>query len=810
MFKNHIKIAWRSLKKQPFFTFLNTFGLAIGMAGGLLISLYIYDELSYDKMFADANRIYRIDTDIKFGGAEIKASEAAAPMAETMQRDFSQVEATTRFRDRGSLLLRKIGTEANTKEQRVTFADSTFLDFFGIDLLVGDSNTALTQPNTLVLTKTAAEKHFGVKNALGQSMLLNNTDTYTVTGVIEDLPNNSFLRDHSVFMAMSGYADSRGNNWGSTNYYTFIKLIPSVSALDFQEPLQSMFDKYMFPWAQEYFPGMTKEAFIASGNYLEYYTMPLTDIHLKSNRQSEMSANSSIQNVYILSFIGLFLIVLACVNFMNLSTAYSLKRAKEVGVRKTLGSNKAELVRQFLTESGLISFISLLVAFLITLVVLPFFNDLSGKSVAIPFANPFFWGLLLQFTVILALFSGSYPAFFMSQFKPVKTLKGGGQTSVGGGNIRNGLVIFQFAISVFLIVSTLVVFQQLDFIQSKDLGFTKNQIVLIDDIFAVGDQVQSFKDEVLAMGEVESATVSYFFPTPSSRSNSSFFKESSRNQEDAIQMQAWSVDHDYLSTLDIELVAGRDFNKEFPTDSTAMIINEATLKVLGVNAQDALGMRISQDIDLETPQFFKIIGVAKNFHYESLRENIGSLALFLNPSSGMMAVKLKAGNFTNSLSAIEEVWNNFAPGQPFDYRFMDDSFNTTYESEQRLSKIFIIFTILSIFIACLGLFGLAAFNAQKRTKEIGVRKVMGATVGQISYRLTVDFLKLVGVAIFISLPIGWYVMNKWLEDFSYRIEIGWWVFVLAAFLGVVVAILTVSYQSIKAAIVNPVKSLRSE
>lgn len=810
MFKNHLKTAWRSLKKQPFFTFLNTFGLAIGMAGGLLISLYIYDELSYDKMFADADRIHRIDTDIKFGGAEIPASEAAAPMAAAMQRDFSQVESTTRFRDRGSLLLRKSGTESNTKEQRVTFADSTFFEFFGIDLLVGDKKTALTQPSTLVMTKTAAEKHFGVKSALGQRLLLNNKDTYTVTGVVDDLPKNSFLRDHSVFMAMAGYEDSQENNWGSSNYFTFIKLIPSVNAIDFQEPLQGIFDKYMFPWAQEYFPGITKESFIASGNYVKYHTMPLTDIHLRSNRQSEMSANSSMQNVYILSFIGLFLIVLACVNFMNLSTAYSLKRAKEVGVRKTLGSNKGELVRQFLTESGLISFISLLIALLVTLVALPFFNELSGKSVSIPFTNPIFLGVLFVATIVLGLFSGSYPAFFMSRFMPVKTLKGGGQSSVGGGKIRNALVIFQFAISVFLIVSTLVVFQQLDFIQSKDLGFTKNQVVLVDDIFAVGNQVNSFKEEVLALSEVENATGSYFFPTPSSRSNGSFFREGALNQESAIQMQTWNVDHDYLGTLDMELVTGRNFDRLFAMDSTAAIINEAMLPILGVEREDALGMRITEDIELEEKVFYTIVGVVKNFHYESLRENIGALGLFLDQPSGMMAIKLNAGNFSNTISNIAGIWNKFAPGQPFNYRFMDDSFNTSYEAEQRLSKIFIIFTILSIFIACLGLFGLAAFNAQKRTKEIGIRKVMGATVSQISYRLTVDFLKLVGVAILISLPIGWYAMNIWLEDFSYRIEIGWWVFVLAAFLGIAVAVITVSYQSIKAAIVNPVKSLRTE
>ncbi|MFD2100102.1 ABC transporter permease [Flagellimonas iocasae] len=810
MFKNNIKIAWRSLKKQPFFTFLNTFGLAIGIAAGILIALFIYDELSYDKMFTDADRIYRIDSDIKFGGAEMRSAEAAAPMAAAMQTDFPQVESTVRFRDRGSLLLRRTGTEANTKELRVTFADSTLFDFFGIDLLVGDKKTALKEPNTMVLTKTAAEKHFGVQNALGQSMLLNNTDTYTVTGVIDDLPKNSFLREHSVFMAMSGYAPSHEMNWGSSNYYTFIKLIPSAHIEELKEPLNGMVDKYLFPWAQQYFPGMTKESFIASGNYVNFFAKPLTDIHLYSHRDSEMSANSSIQNVYILSFIGLFLIVLASVNFMNLSTAQSLKRAKEVGVRKTLGSKKLDLIRQFLIESGLISFISLLVALLITILVLPLFNDLAGKSISIPYSSPFFWGILALATLLLGLFSGSYPAFFLSRFVPVKTLKGDTQGDAGGGSIRNALVVFQFAISVFLIVGTIVVYQQLQFIQNKDLGFTKDQIVLVDDVFAVGDQTQALKDEIMSLSQVESTTLSYFFPTPSSRSNSSFFPEGSRNQEDALQMQTWYVDKDYIPTMNMELIAGRNFNSDFATDTTAVIVNEATLKVLGVGPEEALGMRVSQDVEMENPVFNTIIGVVKNFHYESLRENIGSLGLFFSGTSGMLAVKMNAGDFSSTLASIEGIWNKFAPGQPFSYRFMDDSFNTTYEAEQRLGKIFMVFSILSILIACLGLFGLAAFNAQKRTKEIGVRKVLGATVGQITYRLTTDFLKMVGIAILISIPVGWYAMNKWLEDFSYRIEIGWWVFGLAALLAVGVAILTVGYQSIKAAVVNPVKSLRTE
>ncbi len=810
MFKNYIKIAWRSLKKQPFFTFLNTFGLAIGMAGGLLISLYIYDELSFDKMFADADRIYRIDADIKFGGAEIEASQTSAPMAGTLLRDFPQVESTVRFRDQGSMLLKKSGTEANTKELRATFADSTFFDFFGIDLLVGDVKTALTQPNTLVLTRTAAEKHFGVQNALGQSLLLNNTDTYTVTGVIEDLPKNSFLRDHSVFLAMAGLADSRENLWGNTNYYTFIKLIPRAKGEEFQAPLESILEKYLLPWAQQVFPGITAESFAASGNYYRYHTMPLTDIHLYSNRQSEMSGNSSIQNVYILSFIALFLMVLASVNFMNLSTAHSLKRAKEVGIRKTLGSNKLDLVRQFLIESGLIAFISLLLALIIAIVVLPFFNELSGKSISIPYENPFFWLILLLATLLLGLFSGSYPAFFMSRFMPVKTLKGGGQKDVGGGGIRNALVVFQFAISVFLIIATLVVFQQLNYIQGKDLGFSKEQVILIEDTFAAGKQVDTFKEEVVKLGPVQSATLSSFLPTPSARSNTSFFKEGSREQENAIQMQIWNVDKEYVPTLNMELVAGRNFDERFSTDSTAVIINEAALPVLGMEAKEALGMRISQDIDVEESEFYTIIGVVRNFHYESLREDIGALCLLMNRSTGNMAIKLNAGDFSSAIASIEGIWEKLAPGQPFSYRFMDDSFNTVYEAEQRLGKIFMVFSILSILIACLGLFGLAAFNAQKRTKEIGIRKVLGASVSQITYRLTTDFLKMVGIAILISLPIGWFAMNKWLEDFSYRIDIPWWVFGLAALLAIGIAIITVSYQSIKAAVVNPIKSLRTE
>ena len=810
MLKNHIKIAWRSLKRQPFFAFLNIFGLAIGMAGVILISLYIHNELSYDKMFADAERIHRINADIKFGGDENISAETSAPMAAVLENDFSQVEMASRIRNLGSVLVRKSTANNNTKETNSAFADASFFDMFGLDLLIGDTKTALKEPNTLILTRTAAEKHFGVNNAVGQEMLIDNTDTYVVTGVIDDLPKNSLFRNHSVFMAMSGYEDAQQSEWGSHNYFTFIKLIPSASIEDFQAPLQEIVGDHLIPWVQKIYPGITEENFRATGNYVNYYSIPLTDIHLYSEAQIELSANGSIQNIYILSFIGIFLILLASVNFMNLSTAHSLKRAKEVGIRKTLGSNKSGLISQFLTESGLISFISLLVSILMAIVAMPFFNELAGTEISIPFFNPFFWLVLFLTTIVLSLFSGWYPAFFMSRFIPVKVLKGLGKSNVGGSNIRNSLVIFQFAISVFLIVGTLVVFNQLDYIQSKALGFSKDQILIVQDFYGSGTKGDAIKQEVKKIAQVKSASISSFLPTPSSRSDYTYYREGFNNQEDAVNMQRWLVDYDYLETLDIKLKAGRDFSKERMTDSTAIIINETAVSLMGVKTEEAIGLRISSDLGDENGEYFTIIGVIDNFHFETLRNDIGALSLRLGTSRGNMAVKLSGKDFSAAVTAIEEVWKKNIPEQPLVYSFMEESFNVTYEAEQRLGHIFMVFTILSLFIACLGLFGLAAFNAQKRTKEIGVRKVLGASVGQISYRLTLDFLKLVGIAILISLPIGWYAMNKWLQDFSYRIEINWWVLALAGLIAITIAIITVSYQSVKAAIVNPVKSLRSE
>jgi putative ABC transport system permease protein len=815
---DYLKIAWRGLKKQPFFTFLNIFGLAIGMAGFLLISLFIYDELTFDKMFSDSDRIYRIDIELKNAG-EINKYAAIAPLlAPTLANDYPQIEMVTRFKLTSSKLLRKTNTELNVKEDHVVGVDSTFFKMFGLDLLIGNTKTALTAPNTLILTKTAAEKHFLINEALGQTLLLDNKDIYTVTGVIDDMPKNSFLRNHTVFIAMASYDDADDPSWANWTFPSFIKLLPSANINSLETRLSSVFETYMIPWIRTFSPGYNIEDVRKSrkktGNYMKWSSVALTDIHLYSiDIEDELSPNSDIQNVHILSFIGLFLVLLACVNFMNLSTAHSLKRAKEVGIRKTLGSHRIGLIWQFLTEAGLISFLSLLVAIILAIIVMPFFNELANKAIVIPFGNPIFWILLFSITALLGLFSGSYPAFFMSNFAPARVLKGGGQNSIDGGNIRNFLVVFQFAISVFLIVYTLVVFQQLQFIQNKDLSYQKDQVLIIDDVDAVRNQKATFKQEVQQLAQVARVSLSSFLPTPSARSSITFFRKG--DQENGLIFGNWKVDYDYISTLNMEILSGRDFDNQISTDSSAIILNESAVAMLGVKPEEALGRRLTNDFKLklkddEKINYYTVIGVVKNFHFESFRNNIDATSLSLGSNSNKMIVKLESGNFSNSIASIEKIWKNRAPGQPFNYYFMDDSFNTTYESEQRLGNIFITFTILSIFIACVGLFGLAAFNAERRYKEIGMRKVLGASVFQITYKLSVDFLKLVGIAILISLPLAWYVMDKWLQDFSYRIEIGWGVFVLAAFLAIIISILTVSFQSIKAALANPIKSLKTE
>ena len=809
MLRNYLKIAWRNLRKQKFYTFLNVFGLSLGLASCLLITLYVVDELSYDKSFTNAGRIYRVNSDIRFGGADMKLAVAPDPMAFTMLKDYPQLEAATRLREDGSYLVRRTGTTENMQEAQVAFADSTFFKVFQIPIVAGDSKRILTEPNTLVLSERDAVKYFGKENPIGKTLLLDNNQTYTVTGVMGNIPSHSHLSSLNMLLSMSTNRYSRDGNWGSHNFVTYLLLREGVDAATFEKNFDTVIEKYTGKWVQATM-NASLDDLRKSGSYIRYSLMPLTDIHLHSNRQAEIAGNSNIQYVYIFGVVAIFLLAIACVNFMNLATARSSNRAKEVGVRKALGSERSSLINQFLTEAIMLSFLSLSLAVLLAIIALPLFNNLASKEIAFPYQSIIFWVTAIVTAVVVGVMAGSYPAFFLSSFQPLKVLKGSMEVEGKGGYLRNSLVVFQFMISVMLIIGTGVIYNQLNYIQTKQLGYSKDHILIVKNAYALDKKSRAFKEQVAAIPNVESSTMTSFLPTPSSRSDNSLFPEGQMQQDKGVSMQRWTVDYDFMKTLNLEMKTGRAFQEDFPSDSSGIIINETAAKILGFD--NPIGKKI---FNLDDPygnerETYTILGVVKNFHFESLRQNIGALSLVLRPSYGLVAIKLKGGDYKQTISQIESIWKKMAPGQPFAYEFMDADFDKQYRSEERVGQIFITFAVISIIIGCLGLFGLSAYTAERRTKEIGVRKVLGASVGSIVGLLSKEFIKLVLIAIVLGSPIAWYAMNTWLQDFAYHIEISWWMFAVAGVLAIVIALLTVSFQSVKAALMNPVKSLKSE
>lgn len=810
MLKNYLKIAWRNLRKHKFYSFLNIFGLSLGLASCLLITLYVVDELSFDRAFANADRIYRVNADIRFGGADMSLAVAPDPLAFTLKKDYPQVEQVVRMRENGSQLVRQAGSTENLKEDHVFFVDSTFFKVFSLPLLQGDKNTALRNPQTVVISETAARKYFGDSNPIGKALVIDNHVTYTVTGVMQDIPAQSHMRDVNMMLSMSSTEESRENAWGSHNFNTYLLLRQGVDAKQFEQNFETVLQKYTSKWIKS-FMGSSLDEVRKSGNYLVYTLMPLGDIHLRSDRTAEINANGNVQYVYIFALVALFLLAIACVNFMNLATARSANRAKEVGVRKALGSERSALISQFLTESVMLSFFSLTLAILIAYLALPLFNNLATKQIQFPMTNVWFWSILLLTGATVGILAGSYPAFFLSAFKPLKVLKNTIELEgSASGLLRNGLVVFQFVISVMLIVGTGVIYRQLNYIQTKKLGFNKDQMLIVNDAYALNNQVKAFKEQVLQIPNVESATVTSFLPTPSARTDHTFFPVGQMRQDKGINMQKWAVDYDFVKTMNLQIASGRAFEEDFPSDSTGIVINEAAAKVLGY--PNPIGQKIFgyEDSRLTKRVDYTIIGVVKNFHFESLRKNIGALSLILYKSSGSVVFRMKGGDTPQTVAQVESLWKKMAPGQPFNYRFMDQDFDNVYRSEQRVGQIFITFAAISIIIGCLGLFGLSAYTAERRTKEIGVRKVLGASVANIVALLSREFIKLIVIAIAIGTPIAWFGMNHWLSDFAYHVDLAWWMFAAAGLLAIFIALLTVSFQSVKAALMNPVKSLKSE
>lgn len=805
MWKNHLKIAWRNLKKGKLYTSINIFGLSLGLLAFLFILLYVQDELSYDKYSPYSDRIYRIDFHGRLGDQEISSAQNAAPLCPTLQKDYPEVEAFVRFRSRGSYLVKY--ANKNFKEEKLSFVDSTFFTVFGIPLIEGKASDVLRAPNSIVITQAMAEKYFGIENPIGKPLVLDNKESYQVTGIMEEIPHNSHFR-YDFLMSMSSLEESRTEQWGSFNFNCYLLLKKGTDLNAFESKTQQVLANYFGKEVEKYI-GVTWDEFLAAGNYGKYALTPLTKIHLYSDLEDELEANSDIAYVWIFSIIGLFILVIACINFMNLSTARASTRAKEVGVRKVVGAARASLIQQFLSESMLLSLLSGTTAFVGVWLLLPYFNDLSGKELpAFLSGNGTFVFAAIGISVLVGLAAGSYPAIFLSAYEPIKVLKGHIERGQTKSLLRSGLIVFQFLITTALIIGAFVVYRQLNYVQTKKLGFNKEQVLILNDAYALGDNVQPFKDRIRQHPNVKNATVTGFLPVPSSRNSSSYFKGTSPAQENTILLNNWYVDHDYIETFGMEMLDGRGFSLDFPSDSMAVIINEKAAEFW--TGENPIGKVISETGDGEELVPYKIIGVIKNFHYESLRHRIEPMALFLGNSRGALSMRLETDDVNSFISFLQSNWEEMAPGQPFAYNFLDERFDRMYRSEQRIGKIIGTFTVLAIFIACIGLFGLASFTAQQRTKEIGIRKVLGASLGGLVGLLTKDFLILVFIALLLAIPLAWIGMRQWLNNFAYSTSLDWWIFAIAGIGAIFIAFLTLSFQSIRSALANPVDSLRSE
>ncbi|PWK77369.1 putative ABC transport system permease protein [Mucilaginibacter oryzae] len=807
MFKNYLKTAYRTLKKNVGFTAINIFGLALGLATCMLIVFYVVDELSYDKYNTRADRIYRANMQIRFGGIDQNYASSPAPLAGVFKKDYPEVESSCRLLQRGGYNVKK-GNQT-IHEDKMVFADPTLFDVFTLPVIVGDPGHALVEPNTVVITETIAKRYFNTVQAVGKTFTFDDKLLYKVTGVIKDLPRQSHFH-FDFFLSMASKDESRENAWLSNNFNTYVLLKPGADVKQFEAKLPELMRRNAGPQLQDVLH-LNFDAFESAGNRYRLSLVPLLDIHLKSNLMSELDHNGNIQYVYIFGAVAVFILLIACVNFMNLSTARSANRAREVGVRKVLGSARKYLIAQFLSESIMVTFVATVIAVAAAYLLLPVFNNISGKNIGLNAAS-LVWLVpcLLVTVLVIGFLAGSYPAFFLSGFQPIEVLKGKLSAGFKGGMLRSSLVVFQFFISIVLIIGTLVIYNQLKYIQNKDLGYNRSQVLVVHGVYNLGEQTRVFKEEVKQLPGVAGVTMTGFLPTSDYRNSSSVFQERALDPKKAVLAQTWTVDDKYLPTLDIKLVKGRNFSDQMPTDSAAMIVNETAARLMGVKDPLNKPMYLPMDNMAKTFKEYHIIGVIKDFNFASLRNNISPVILMYGQDNGSLSVKMHTANITGLMAQIKDKWKSIQPGKEFSYSFMDDDFDASYRAEQRMGTIFIIFTTLTIVIACLGLFGLAAYAAEQRTKEIGIRKVLGANVANIVGMLSKDFIRLVLIAIIIAIPFAWFFMHQWLQGFAYRQNIQWWVIVLSAVAALLIAFVTISFQSIKAALANPVRSLKNE
>lgn len=814
MLRNYLKIAWRNLLKNKTMFGINVLGLSIGIATCLTISLFVFDELSYDKFNEKADDIVRVVLQAKMGDELINEAAVMAPVAATFKQELAEVKNATRIYKLTDAANVKFG-ENKVRKGKMVFADPSLFDVFSINMLKGDAKTALKKPKSVVLTQEQAKTYFGSQDPINKTLEIKDigiwaengyndmAGLYTVTGIIEKLPSNSHFH-FDLLISMSSNPMAKSQSWMQGQYHTYLLLNKDTDLKLLQNKINSISEKFIGPQIQTTM-GQSMAEFKAKGNNVGLVLQPLTNIHLHSNLRGDLEAGGDFKTVTIFGAVALFMLLIACINFMNLSTASASKRVKEIGMRKVLGSEKSQLIFQFLSEAFISTVFAMVVGILMFLAAMPFFNQLADKNIQVTeLLQPTYLLAIVILTLAISLFSGAYPAFFMSSFKPLHALKNR-FTSGSSKGVRNSLVVFQFAISATLIIGTLVVTQQMQYIHNKDIGYNRNSLIVMREAGFLGNKLDVYRDELQKDKRIKNITTSAYVPAGPTDSNMSGilkFDDSSQR----LRIRVYNIDDTYIPTLGMKIVNGRNLDKTRDKETSNIIINETAIKFLGLPA-DPIGKTLSGPGDKN--ELLTVVGVVKDFNMRSLRDPIEPLMMNYRPYFGLI-LKAENQDIPGLLKNMETLWNNMGTGETFQYAFLDELYNETYLKESNMNLILRMFALLTIFVACLGLLGLITFTTEQRFKEIGIRKTLGSSVPQIVSLLSKDFLKLIAISLLIAFPLGYYTMNYWLQDFEYRIDISWWIFALAGFITVLIAFLTISSRSIKAALMNPVKSLKTE
>lgn len=807
MFKNYLKTALRNLWRYKGFSLINIASLSIGITSCLIIGLFVWDELQYDKFVKDGDNIYRIYTENTSATGNTSTASVPPMVATYLQQNYPEIETTLKLlMYNGKVLMEVNGV--SSYENKGVIADSSFFSVFPLKLLKGDPKSSLEGATSIVISETLAKKYFANADPIGKIIKIDKTD-FAVQGVLAEVPEHFHLDlEYILPMPAAGIEKERMESWGWNQFFTYVKVKPGTNVQLLQIKFQDAIKKTVHP----------QSADEGGSTFLPFF-QPLKDIHLKSSEFIYDNAKRG-NSVYVkgLTTIVLFVLIIACFNFVNLATARSFRRAKEIGVRKVIGAARRQLIFQFTGETILFSVFAVIIAAIATFLLLPSLNAFTGKTISFnPITDPAMGLFLLAASVIIGILAGIYPALFMSGFQPIRVLKGLQPVSSAGSTIglRQALVIVQFALSALLIISTVIVYKQMNFLQQKDLGFNKDQILYFDLPGEVAEDPAALKAELQRSPGVVSVTAGYGLPGDQLAGEQVSIpgKEGEKKQN----VTLFIVDHDYINTLGLHVIKGRDFSKKFATDvNEAFIINETAVKEMGFRtAEQAIGQPMNWDKwvpdSINPVKKGKVVGVVKDFHYKSLHEKVRPAVLQIYPEVNVkMALKVKQEDLPQTLEYIKSTWSKFSPAYPLDYKFLDENFQAMYQSEQKLSTLLSIFTLMAILVGCLGLFGLAAFNAEQKTKEIGIRKVLGATATDIVTMLSKKFLQPVLVASLIAFPVAYWLMRSWLADFPYRIDISIWVFLAAAGISLIIAFLTVSFHAVKAAVSNPVKSLRTE